>query len=348
MWGQQDMRRVTLRAGNVPDCITRADMEQFLHRYRPQSAAILIAPLVIHRTYRPYDSALHKYTTAAQFVEQNMVFSGSNVLVQVYNEPGTYDAEFAKVIKFCCEVYDLGTPRGLRFAFVNQAVGHVAEYNIPLCDPLLKRLAGYVPGSIWGVHEYATYAGDRPYRIGRFEMIANRVRQLGLAPVQFGVTEYGRDEHGGFNDGYKWHMTSLQYGKFLQDGMPAYRPFNAPTAVFCYGPGYGWNNFNVEGDNVVLAMIDEYGRRYPAQALIRGRPVMPALTDGTITAMPGTYVNVRNVPLLSGSSVIGVAYKNSRVRWRVFGDWFYVHTPEGARGYISRQITAYGPQVRVG
>jgi len=149
---------------------------------------------------------LHKYHDGRAVRRRQHGLSGSNDLVQVYNEPGHLRRGIRQVIKFCCEVYDLGTPRGLRFAFVNQAVGHVAEYNVPLCDPLLKTAAGYVPGSIWAYHEYATHAGDSSLQERRFELIANRVRQLGLAPVQFGVTEYGRDEHGGFNDGYKWHM----------------------------------------------------------------------------------------------------------------------------------------------
>jgi hypothetical protein len=219
--------------------------------------------LVIHRGYRKYDPALHEGTTPEAFVRDNLYFANTGVLVQVYNEPDTYKEGFSKAVDFCCAVYDLGKPRGLRFSFLNIGMGHMAEWAVPKLDPLLRRLAGYAYGDVFGVHEYATDSmrTERPHHIGRFELVANRVRQLGRLPVQFGVTEYGRDEHGGYSDGYKDHMTSQQYAAFRASGMSAYREFNAPAAIYSYGKGYGWDKFNVEDDRGAC------GHRGPRPAL---------------------------------------------------------------------------------
>ena len=234
--------------------------------------------LVIHRTTLPNenDKKLHDLMSPAKFIEDNRVFANTNVLVQVYNEPETYRT-FQPAVNFCAALYDenLRQKAGLRFCFLNVGMGHIAEYAAPMLDPLLYRVAGYVQGSVIGVHEYAERSTklERPDRIGRFELITNRCRQLGLPPVQLAVTEFGRDSGGGYDDGYQSHMTSEQYVQFIWEAMDAYAPFNIPINIFCYGHGYHrWDKFNIEHDDVVNAGIDRYGKLVPVQALWRAAP----------------------------------------------------------------------------
>jgi hypothetical protein len=305
--------------------------------------------LVIHRTTLPNenDKHFHDLMKPRDFIEMNRVFADTNVVVQVYNEPETY-RDFGKVIDFCAALHDENLAlRGnrvygpLRFCFLNVGMGHVAEFAPPLMDPLLRRLSGYSQGSVLGVHEYAERSTklERPHHIGRFELIANRCRQLGIRPVQFAVTEFGRDSGGGYNDGYQSHMSPEEYVQFIWEAMDAYSPFNIPINVFCYGHGYRrWDKFNIEHDQVVIEGIQRYGKVAPAKPLFRGLPTAPALAAGRLLKPAGAMLNVRLFPQLPSAPVLGTIRTGEIVQFRSYGrEWYYVHSDGGLRGYVSTQ-----------
>jgi hypothetical protein len=67
-------------------------------------------------------------------------------------------------------------------------------------------------------------------------------------------------------------------------------------------------------------------------------PPSPALVNGVITQMPGTFVNVRSSPEVIEGNQITQAQRNATVKFRDAGtDWYEVEIMIPVRGFVSKQ-----------
>jgi SH3 domain-containing protein len=262
----------------------RGALLQYLQRLQPVSVvamddigftrqikSLLPSAAVIHRQYHPRDHEFHTIMSPTDWLNAYAQFGQGNIYVQCLNEPQGY-GDVTQLVNWCVEVMQLASGRGIRLALPSFAVGHPDSRLVAngAFDPLWRAFDRY-PQHIYGCHEYAVQStiDERPFRIGRFLDMIQRVDTLGLPRPRIIVTESGRDIGGGQEDGWKGIGWSEEaYAQFLHGYQDFYAAYNVSACIFCYGRGADgrWSSFDVEGANTLLSKLVEFNQGSTGQS----------------------------------------------------------------------------------
>jgi hypothetical protein len=207
---------------------------------------------VIFRAWNSKDGNYHNDIKPEQWYETHRRFGENDIVVQVLNEPSGSD-NLPQLAKWCAEIMKLADQDGIRLALPNFGMGNPDENKLANgeIDPLFLAF-NRSPNHILTLHEYThKKPSEVPWLIGRFKNVVKRLHQLEVEIPQIVITEFGHDIGGGHGDGYKNHMTSEEYAAFMRDAGPIYSKAGIFVCVYCAGPGYGWESFDVLGDDIV-------------------------------------------------------------------------------------------------
>lgn len=245
---------------------------------------------------------------------------GANgVLAQYHNEPVIDQNNAPAFVAKNVDLLNKAHTRGQRVGVGVFAVGNPHESLIRsgAFDAML--LACHENDELV-VHEYfwndPLAPNERGFLCFRLEEWLERIavlRQQGkvVKLKRFRVAEYGRDQGGGQNDGWRGQGWSAEfYLSLLLKGMNEYKrlaiEYNIEIYVniFCGGSGFGnrWQSFNVEGEQVIYDGLRLWNRNNP----IMSQTIPPPTSGGvpaTLTAVPSSFVNSRSQPNGSASDL---------------------------------------------
>lgn len=229
-----------------------------------QVLSALPAIKLVYRAYNPQDHEYYAKITPAQFIEMHRPFAHPRVWVQCHNEPGGGEvADRPAMVNFnawMTEALVMARGIGLKLAAPNFAVGcpHETHIRDGVFDSTIRQMAAQALPVF--LHEYGWQnPAIEPYLVQRHKEWLNRFRALGLPVPEVVISETGRDENGGYLDGYQAVMSSERYGN---DFLPQVDQVDGDTKVsrLVFGVGRGgnnakgqpmWEKFNIENDEVV-------------------------------------------------------------------------------------------------
>lgn len=307
---------------------------------------------VIHRRYHPDDHRLHETMTPKAWLDAHVGDAADGVIVQALNEPTASPA----LIAWCVELMALAHARGIRLCLPNFAVGNPNERSIEsgAYDDLLRAFARY-PEQLFGVHEYWKHAPTDPrdvrWLVGRFIYWLDRAKLIGVNKPRIILTEFGRDDGGGVNDGWRGvGIPEAQYADMLvQAHRLIYAPHGIPVCVFGYGAGADnrWQSFNVEGAETVLSKLAAYQESTPVpQVPTYPRPEnLGDPAEHVVTWVKNLYVNLRALPSAS-STDIGDVKTGDRVLARPLtwdGNGYKWARLERPAGWIASELLTLTP-----
>lgn len=300
--------------------------------------------LVILRNYHPDDSQWHKKLSAAQWFTTYAPFAQNGLILYCFNEPNGYE-DLRGLAAWCAQVIDIASANNVRLCLPNFSVGHPDEtrVNAGELDALLQAFHRH-PEHFLGLHEYAQQSTvtERPYIIGRYNILLRRCDTLGLRRPKVIMTEYGRDVGGGPNDGWKGvPFTEQEYYDFLVGGADAYTPNDVPVCIFCYGPGFGgrFASFDIEGANDLIDQLVAYNdatriitepvpKPTNATRAVPVRVILPTGSAVNVRVGPGTNYSVtaqvRNGDVIAyypDNTIRGGAYTWAYVENQVLNGW---------------------------
>lgn len=251
---------------------------------------------VIYRQYRPDDARLHETMTPAQFVQEHAYHVANGIVLQVLNEPVVNTlTDCKRLSEWLVDVRTL-MPNA-RLAFPNFAMGNPHENLIQQggFDTLIK---GWRATDLLTLHEYAK-RGDPLFGwlIGRYRFWLERFAALGKPLPEIVMTECGYDIGGGQGDGWHAHITAKQYVEVLRSIGAHYRRDKVSACIFCYGDGFGWNTFNIEGE---IPIMDELIEQNKMAAARLAPPEWGDMRSVRITSVgntpSATHRNIRQEP----------------------------------------------------
>lgn len=256
-------------------------------------------PVPVFRKYNPNDHQYHKTMTSKQFVDGHMSLSELGFYVQCLNEPHGWE-DLRPLAVWGAEVMELGAAHAVPYVL----------YNFGLDHPQIERIyAGEFDDALYAFDQYPQhYLGMRGYfrwnpldekdRVLRYKVIHERCRQLGLKPPKVILTEGGRDFAGGHDDGWQSVFTAEQYAVHLLNLAALLVQDNVDVCLFGYGPGWGWDSFNIEHYHQILNLMIEVNQLEWEQLMARNWTTMIAKKR---TPTSGAFVNVRAQPSGTGS-----------------------------------------------
>lgn len=221
-------------------------------------------PYVVHRRYNENDSRWHLIgTTPEQWVNAHAADGQHGVIVQAFNEPSGFE-KMRELSDYVAELMHYAHNAKIRLVVPNFAVGHPDTDAIARgdFDSMILAFKTY-PEHFLGLHEYAQQAPKHEtYHIRRYRFLTDRFKLLRVPVPQILITETGRDYGGGSGDGWRviFNNNQSRYVQFLTDIGSIYTPDKVFAAIFGYGPGYGWESFNIEDANEVLEALPRMGQ----------------------------------------------------------------------------------------
>lgn len=316
-------------------------------------AAANPSALIVHRTYSPHDPNWHDRRAdgswvfpPADWIRDHAGTVGGSVLLQVGNEPHPVNVD--KFLEWLEELVSV-CPPSITLALCGFAVGTPHERDIErgVYDRLLRLLAG--SRHYLNLHEYwrDDPAVEYPWLCGRFEYWLDRADALGIERPKIFIGEYGRDEAGGINHGWRGvGLSDERYAALLTDThRRLYAPHGIRCAVFCYGTGADnrWQSFSVENSGVLDA-IEEYNmtqqptdKRTAITAITVNLRPSPTTAQARIVAIPaGAEIEVWLQPVTNADGFEWV-----RAAWGA-NVGYIVRVYEGADTYT---VTAPPPDV---
>lgn len=254
---------------------------------------------VIYRRYRDDDDELPSTTKPSDFLA-SVADVPKSYIVQAGNEPG---GDQALLTTWTAALIRQADAIGRRVAVGNWSVGNPDDEAVAngKYDLILQALADTNGRHILSLHEYFW---DKPaeegWFVGRYSHFLQRADRLGIRRPVIAITEHGRDLGGGRDDGWRGQgWSEADYARRLDEAQTVYEPDGITAMVFCYGAGFGWQSFNVEGAPDLLQAM---------AAMNNGREedeVVPGY-DKVTTKQPGASVNVRSAPQITASIVATV------------------------------------------
>lgn len=259
----------------------------------------------IFRQKRDGDDNYHTRMTPLAYLEMDGAFMQDGVIVQCGNESG---GDLRRKSEWYAEVGYQAHKRGIRLALPNDAMGNPDEGAIARgdMDPLLQ-MFHECPEQVFAQHEYwsrkvKTDDGQPtqpiPSYIGRIEYALARAKAKGWQIRNIVIGEHGHDIEGtrGENgDGWRKHISLAEYIALLRGWTWTYRRIGASVLLFCWGNGFGWQTFNIEGEAALLDMLVEENRITDAMTITHdwgekktGRVVLKGATTLNVRPEPNT------------------------------------------------------------
>lgn len=224
----------------------RARMYHYLTRLKPalvvvcdepavaaQIKAALPATLVVHRWVRAGDGSIANWTPD-QWVRDFVLPLPPGVAGYVLNEVG---GDWRANADWLVRVMRLVAPLNIPLVLGNFSKGNppkAAIYGGEL-DALLLAFNEF-PNCRFGYHPYWTDDPDSDEHANWHVHILARAQAIG-AHVRLAATEAGRDERGGYDDGYRRHFSSAVYAEKQTRQARRLAAAGIPNAPFCYGKG---------------------------------------------------------------------------------------------------------------
>lgn len=294
---------------------------------------------VIYRRYRDDDDELAATTKPADFLT-SIADVPKAYICQAGNESG---GDQALLATWTAALIRQADAIGRRVAVGNWSVGNPDDEAIGngKYDLILQALADTNGRHLLATHEYFwDKPAEEPWFIGRYRHFLQRADRLRIARPVIAITEHGRDLGGGPNDGWRGQgWTEADYARRLDEAQTVYDADGVCALVFCYGAGFGWNSFNVEGAPDLLQAM---------AAMNTGREDdvgLPGWTQAK-TKQAGARVNVRSAASISAPVVttivtgdwvkkLGAPIRNGSYTWQPIS----VNTPNACpHGYAALEV----------
>lgn len=297
----------------------------------------------------PYDGdADYRTITPVQWIERFGAFAADGITLQCLNEPHGYQHvdEGAKYLKelgaWCIDVMRRARSRHIRLCLPNFAVGHPDLSQIASIyktfDPLLIEFTA--GNHILGLHEYAVSSADETHHITRYRAWLQRCADLRITYPKIVITETGRDVGGGYDDGWRKHLSDAKYADLLKSMGAKYASDGVAACIFGYGfDGDGrWHQFDVSFANELLErlvadriMLNTFPPVEPP------KPPPDEWREGFLQLPTGVRaLNLRTEPVIVPSTKISEVTDNHPMRYRLRPDgWYDVEFTTTYRGVIS-------------
>ena len=258
----------------APWVADRAAMYDWLVRANPRSVVVCDEPnvaaqvkaalpkaRVIHRWVREGDGSIANWTPQA-WVRDFVLPLPPGVMGYVLNEPG---GDWRAVASYLVTVMRLVAPLNIPLVLGNFSKGQPPRSAVDggELDEFLLAFNDF-PINFLGYHPYFADDPATDEHASWHTVFLNRAAKIG-AKVRLIATEAGRDERGGYHDGYRVHMPSISFAEKLTRQARTLDEFGIDMAPFCYGTGgpikvlgvevHHWENFNFEDDPVVKGAI---------------------------------------------------------------------------------------------
>lgn len=339
-----------------PKLVVVLDNLGFARKFRQNIPGTYQVPYVVHRTYNPNDAYWHRINgyKASDWVAAHSGQQEYGVIVQCMNEPSGYE-EVRRLSDFVAECMHHAHNAGMRLAVPNFAMGHPSEQAIlsGQLDSMIFAFRQY-PEHFLAVHEYANSSPkNEPYHIRRYRNLWHRFNLLNVKLPTTLITETGRDKGGGHGDGWfaAFNGNEDRYIEFLKELGECYNADGVFSAIYGYGPGWGWENFNIENAPKILAALPVIGKlkEIPPMATVPA-PVTGGVV-GELSKLPGAYINVRVQPNTS-ANVTGNIRLNEKLTYfpaAQHNGWIYV-IKGTVQGWVSLQggavvFKVYNPDI---
>ncbi len=297
----------------APWVADRAAMYDWLVRANPRSVVVCDEPnvaaqvkaalpkaRVIHRWVREGDGSIANWTPQA-WVRDFVLPLPPGVMGYVLNEPG---GDWRAVASYLVTVMRLTAPLNIPLVLGNFSKGRPPRFAVDggELDEFLLAFNDF-PINFLGYHPYFADDPATDEHASWHTVFLNRAAKIG-AKVRLIATEAGRDERGGYHDGYRVHMPSISFAEKLTRQARTLDEFGIDMAPFCYGTGgpirvlgievHHWENFDFQADLVVKNAIAAYnasGREEDEVAVWGLKRVQ--------TKAAGANVNMRYEPKLT-------------------------------------------------
>lgn len=319
--------------------------------------------IVVHRRFIDGDGALHRNMSAQKFVNDHKALAAGGIVIQVLNEPNGYEerpGDLKQLATWCAEVMHLSAEAEMVVALPNFGVGHPDTNKLPELNEMWMAFKKY-PMHFYACHEYGTYRGMTytdethqrdvtPWRVGRFKIVTDYVKQHFDYDLTILVTETGIDSsmyQGDDKTKRGWRDSGLNEVQYALEMIKASKTvYSLPNIkglnIFSHG-NTGKANTEFDWKTHDVSFLTEFQKELESYAAQQEQPPMPLPlpTDAhwiESENKSGAAYRLRLSNEVNNSNEIGWIRAGEKFHYIMIPadtEWMYGKTVAGIIGYVS-------------